>query len=133
MISSMARYFAGFLMIFATAQPLLSANESAVKLKEFLYVLHLVPRLHDEKAWTKDDTAAVESHFTRLQQATARGQVIFVGRTAESDDKTFGLVVFAAADENAALEFMNSDPAVIAGVMTAELHPFSVILQHNNS
>jgi uncharacterized protein len=58
--------------------------------------------------------------------------VIFAGRTAESDDKTFGLVVFEAADETTARQFMNADPAVIAGVMTAELHPFSVVLQRKN-
>jgi uncharacterized protein YciI len=127
----MARYFA-LLILFAAAPVLLAENEGTVKPKQFLYVLRLVPRLHDKKAWTKDDAAAVESHFTRLQQATGSGQVIFVGRTAESDEKTFGLVVFEAADEKAALEFMNSDPAVMAEVMTAELHPFSVILQHKN-
>jgi uncharacterized protein YciI len=120
------------LILIGAVQPLLGENESAIKPKQFLYVLHLVSRLHDDKAWTKEDTAAVENHFNRLKEATERGQVIFAGRTAEAGDKTFGLVVFEAADEAAAMQFMNTDPAVTAGIMTAELHPFSVVLQRKN-
>jgi uncharacterized protein len=41
-------------------------------------------------------------------------------------------VVFEAKDQEDALEFMNADPAVLAGVMTAELHPFSVALARKN-
>ena len=34
-----------------------------------------------------------------------------------------------AADEPAARSVMESDPAVVAGVMTAELHPYAIALQ----
>ena len=44
-------------------------------------------------------------------------------------DKTFGLVIFEADSEAAAMEFMRSDPAVEAGLMTATLHPYAVALQ----
>jgi hypothetical protein len=48
-------------------------------------------------------------------------------------DKTFGIVLFfEAKDQQAASEFMNADPAIVAGVMTAELHPFSVALIRKN-
>jgi uncharacterized protein YciI len=50
----------------------------------------------------------------------------------EPGDKTFGLAIFEAADEAAARRPMESDPAVAAGVMTAELHPFTVVLQRKN-
>jgi uncharacterized protein YciI len=50
----------------------------------------------------------------------------------EPGEKTFGIAIFQAADENAAREFMNADPAVMAGVMTAELHPFAVVLERKN-
>jgi uncharacterized protein YciI len=50
------------------------------------------------------------------------------GRTEEPLDKTFGLVVFVAPSEEAATEFMNTDPVIAAGVMTATLHPYSVAL-----
>lgn len=100
-----------------------------VKPKQFIYVLRLVPRLHDDKSWTDSDKAAVERHFNRLKDATKTGQVFLAGRTPESGDKTFGIVIFEAANEEAARVFMNGDPAVIAGIMTAELHPFGIALQ----
>lgn len=101
--------------------------------KQFLIVLRLVPRLHDDKAWTKEDQAAVGRHFERLKEATKLGQVILAGRTDEPGDKTFGLVVFEASEEEAARAFMKGDPAVVAGVMTAELHPFTVALLRKGS
>jgi uncharacterized protein YciI len=121
------------LIIFAVSPSLVAGTEdTAAGPAQFVYVLRLVPRLHDDQGWTKDDTTAVQSHFNRLKEGTERGQVIFAGRTKESGDKTFGLVIFEAADETAAQQFMNADPAVTAGVVTAELHPFSVVLQRKN-
>jgi uncharacterized protein YciI len=55
--------------------------------------------------------------------------VILAGRTSEPGDKTFGLVIFEAKDDAAAQHFMESDPSVVAGVMTATLHPYTVALQ----
>ncbi len=110
-----------------TAAP--AATPAAPKLKQFIYVLRLVPRLHDDSAWTDADKKAAGAHFAQLKAATAEGKVILAGRTLESGDKTFGLVIFESADEPTARAFMNSDPAVVAKVMTAELHPYQVALQ----
>jgi uncharacterized protein YciI len=96
--------------------------------QQYVYVLHLTSRLHDKSAWTEAENKVVGQHFARLAKATEGGQVILAGRTTESLDKTFGLVVFEAESEEAARLFMESDPAVIAGVMTATLHPYSVTL-----
>jgi len=120
------------LSVLVGAGCLFGQDQTPAKPKQFMYVLRLAPRLHDETAWTDADHAAVESHFNRLKEATDRGQVVLAGRTAEPLDKTFGIVVFEAKDQEAASEFMNSDPAVVAGVMTAELHPFSVALARKN-
>ena len=120
------------LVILIVAGVSFGQDQASAEPKQFIYVLHLVTRLHDEKAWTKEDKAAVDQHFNRLKEATDRGQVLLAGRTAESLDKTFGIVVFEAKDQEAALGFMNGDPAVLAGVMTAELHPFSVALERKN-
>lgn len=92
-------------------------------------MLRVVPHLHDEAKWSDKDQAATSKHFERLKKATASGQVILAGRTTENLDKTFGLVVFEAENEAAARAFMEADPAVVAGVMTATLHPYSVALQ----
>jgi uncharacterized protein len=92
----------------------------------------VAPHLHDQAKWSEKDKAATSQHFERLKKATASGQVILAGRTTETTealDKTFGLVVFEAESEAAAKAFMESDPAVVAGVMSATLHPYSVALQ----
>src|SRR5438552_8965944 len=49
---------------------LLAAQESpGEKPKQFIYVLHLLPRLYDDKNWTKEDNAVLERHFARLSGA----------------------------------------------------------------
>jgi uncharacterized protein len=106
--------------------------EPTVKPKQFIYLLHLVPRLHDDKAWTAEDKAAVGRHFNRFKEAIQSGQLILAGRTSEPGDQTFGIAIFEAADEAAARKFMEADPAVAAGVMTGELHPFAVALERKN-
>ena len=124
--------FISLICIFAIL-PLLNAQEpQAAKPKQFIYVLRLVPRLHADSAWTKEDNAALERHFTRFQDAAKSGQLILAGRTSESGEKTFGIAIFEAPDEDAARKFMQEDPAVAGGLMTAELHPFTVALQRNN-
>ena len=110
----------------------LAAEEpSPAKSKQFIYVLRLVPRLHDDKAWTKEDTMALQRHIARFQHAIETGELILAGRTLEPGDKTFGIAVYKAPDETAARQFMESDPAVVAGLMTAELHPFAVAFERN--
>ena len=111
----------------AAAAPTAAAAKPAPK-KQFLIVLRLPPRLHDDAAWTDADQATVGAHFQRLKTATDAGQVILAGRTPEAGDKTMGLVVFTADDEPAARAFMLGDPCIAAGVMIGELRPFSLAL-----
>jgi uncharacterized protein YciI len=98
-------------------------------MQQFLYLLRLNRTLHRPERWTDADRDVVAKHFAYLQRATELGQVIFAGRTDESPDKTFGLVVFEAADEPAARRFMEQDPALSSGVMNATLHPYRLALQ----
>lgn len=107
------------------------AASAAPKPKQFVYVLKLTPRLHDDAAWNEADKQAVRAHFAHLQAATQARQVILAGRTLEPGDKTFGLVIFEAASASDATAFMQSDPAVAAGVMTATVHPYAVVLQRS--
>jgi uncharacterized protein len=95
-------------------------------LRQFIYLLRLTPRLHDEKAWTEADQAAMQGHIAHLKAATDHGQLVLAGRTLEPGDQTFGLVVFHAPDEENARAFMAADPAVTRGIMTAELHPYQI-------
>jgi uncharacterized protein len=126
-----ARFLLLFCLLLGTA--MFAAEEKAAppapKPKQFVYVLRLVPRLHDDNAWSDEDKKAAGRHFAHLTAATKAGQVVLAGRTLEPGDKTFGLVIFEAADADAARAFMNSDPAVVEKIMTAEMHPYAVALQ----
>lgn len=99
------------------------------KAQQYLYMLRVAPQLQDESKWTDKHKAAAVKHFERLKKGAAEGKVVLAGRTTEALDKTIGLVIFEADSEAAAKKFMESDPAVVAGVMTATLHPYSVALQ----
>ena len=127
-----------FDLVIATAgalllvQPMPAQQSQPEKPKQFIYVLHLVPRLHADTSWTDEDKKVLQRHFIRFQEAIKAGKLILAGRTSESGDKTFGIAIFEAKDEAAARKFMEEDPAVAGGLMTAELHPFSVALEHRN-
>jgi uncharacterized protein len=124
--------FIPLVCIFTIVQLLAAQEPKTDKLKQFIYVLRLVPRLHMDSAWTKEDNAVLKRHFVRFQEAAKSGQLILAGRTSEPGDKTFGIAIFEAVDEDAARKFMQEDPAVADGLMTAELHPFAIALQRKN-
>jgi uncharacterized protein len=124
--------FIPLVCILTIAQALNAQEPKTGKPKQFIYVLRLVPRLYADSAWTKEDNAVLERHFARFQEATKSGQLILAGRTSEPGDKTFGIAIFEAPDEDAAKKFMQEDPAVVGRLMTAELHPFAVALQRKN-
>jgi uncharacterized protein YciI len=128
----MKKLFMLLVCICAMTHRLDAQTHDAAKPKQFIYVLHLVPRLYDDNNWTKDDNTVLHRHFARFQEAIKTGQLILAGRTSESGDKTFGIAIFEANDEAAARKFMEEDPAVASGLMTAELHPFAVALQRKN-
>lgn len=77
---------------------------------------------------TEEESAVVGRHFEYLKALTAAGTVFMAGRTLNSDERTFGIVVFVAESEEKAEELMRNDPAVKHGVMRAELFPYSVAL-----
>ncbi len=102
--------------------------QQMTSLKQYVYVLHLTPRMHETTSWTEAENKIIAQHFARLAKATEDGQVILAGRTTEPLDKTFGLVIFEAESNKAAKLFMESDPAVVGNIMSATLHPYSVAL-----
>jgi uncharacterized protein len=96
---------------------------------EFLYRTQLVRGDLLRTGPTTAEQAVVAEHFAYLQDLTAKGAIILVGRTLTTDENTMGLAVFRAESEDEALRIMNGDPAVAKGVMTATLYPFKVVLQ----
>lgn len=120
---------AGALVLLAALIAPLAQAQAPAKPKQFVYVLRVAPAWHDAARWTPRENDAVGRHFARLAKATEARQVIFAGRSDEPLATTFGLVVFEADDEAAARRFMEGDPAVEAGLMTATLHPYVLALQ----
>jgi len=98
-------------------------------MQEFIYVLHLVRKDMLRTGPTAAEQAVVAEHFAYLQDLTAKGAIILVGRTQTTDEHTMGIAIFRAESEDGALAIMNTDPAVKKGVMTATLYPFKVVLQ----
>lgn len=122
----------GLALLFVLNAAHLNGAEELDRPKTYIYVLRLAQKFHDEGAWTKEDHAVAQRHFERLKAAAERGPVILAGRTDEAADKTFGIVIFEAPDTAAARTFMENDPAVKSGLMTAELHPYMIAVQRSN-
>ena len=74
---------------------------------------------------TERESEIVGAHFQYLLGLRDRGILILAGRTQESVG-TWGITIYEAEDEDAAREVMNGDPAVVAGVFQASLHPYAV-------
>jgi uncharacterized protein YciI len=96
---------------------------------EFLYRTQLVRGDLLRTGPTAAEQAVVAEHFAYLQDLTAKGAIILVGRTLTTDENAMGLAVFRAESEDEARRIMNDDPAVAKGLMTATLYPFKVVLQ----
>ncbi len=72
---------------------------------------------------TADEGAKMGEHFAYLKSETAKGNVIFAGPCL--DDTHLGIVLFYADSPVSATAFMEADPAVKAGVFTADVHPIA--------
>lgn len=77
---------------------------------------------------TDDEARAVARHFDYLRGLCEQGVVLLAGRTQTTDPGTIGLVVFQSIDDESARRLAAADPAVAAGVMTADVRPFGIAL-----
>lgn len=123
-----SRLLATGLAALLLALPAAAHAQAQAKKQQFVYVLRVMPDYHDESTWKEAQNAAVQRHFERLSKATQDGTVILAGRTTEPLERTFGLVVFESENEAEARAFMEADPAVRAGIMSATLHRYAVAL-----
>ena len=67
----------------------------------------------------------VQAHFDYLTELLHASKLVLAGPCL---DGAFGVVVLRSETEAEARALMGSDPAVAAGVFSAELHPFRVSL-----
>ena len=102
---------------------------ASTALPQWLY--HFLPGPRPElatepEAWTVEDERVAAAHFAHLEQALADGILILAGRS--QDGVGPAIVIFEAADESSAREFMESDPFVSSGLFGASLHPYRAAL-----
>lgn len=95
-------------------------------MREYIYILKLIPRLYEEENWTEVENEIINQHFLRLKKYCEEGIVFTAGKTV--DDKGFGIVIFSAENEEEATLFMQEDPAVKHGIMHAEVFPYRTAL-----
>ena len=81
---------------------------------------------------TPEESEVLSEHFGYLEKLTDQGTVILAGRTLNTDESSFGIVVFEAGSESDAQALLDSDPAVQKGVMQARLYPFRVALMRQD-
>ncbi|MEA3321584.1 MAG: YciI family protein [Bacillota bacterium] len=102
----------------------------SMSLQTYIYLLRLPERLYDPERWTEEEKTIVSRHFTYLKKNVEKGVVVLAGRTEQTDETGFGIVIFLARNEAEAERFMNNDPAVLSEIMTAELSPYRLALMN---
>ncbi len=95
---------------------------------QFLYYLKPARLGMLTEGSTPEEAEIVSRHFEYLKDLTEKGVMILMGRTQNNDEATFGIAIFEAQDETAALRVMENDPAVAGGVMKATLYPYKIAL-----
>ena len=88
-------------------------------------IMYRPPRPDFTATVTEEEQAHLEDHFAYLRNLQLEGRVLFAGRV---EDARFGIALICADDEAQAETIMKEDPAVSAGVFTAELLPFRLSL-----
>jgi uncharacterized protein YciI len=98
--------------------------------RDYIYILNLVPKFQDQSSWGEKENKIIEDHFARLERQHKRGTVKYVGKTdlPITNKSNFGLVVFESENDTTAELFMQSDPAVMKKIMTAQCLPFKHVL-----
>ncbi len=81
---------------------------------------------------TREETKAVDAHFHYYQSLVNAGNMLLAGRTVGALSETIGIGIFHAESLEEAEAMMNLDPAVIHGVMTAEVQPYQIALFSEN-
>jgi len=77
---------------------------------------------------TPREQEIVAQHFDYLEGLTRQRVVILAGRTLNTDETSFGIVIFTAESDEAAREIVQNDPAVRLEVFKADLFPYRIAL-----
>ena len=104
-----------------------SAEEPAAPAPPPDMAVYYLALLHRGSAWTPEQTPEVkrvlEGHMANIRRLTAEGKMILAG-PFDDDSDLLGLFLLQAASLKEAQELCDSDPAVKAGRLRVELHPW---------
>ncbi len=91
------------------------------------YLIRLSPSRADmPDSPSQEEGMAVGRHFAYLTAAKEQGVLFMAGRTLVPP--FIGIAVFVAADDQAAADFLASDPAIQAGIFVGEVQPFGLAI-----
>ncbi|WP_243359431.1 YciI family protein [Fundidesulfovibrio terrae] len=76
------------------------------------------------KTMTAEEKALMEEHAAHCRGLAARDRIVLMG---VCPDGAYGVMVFRADSDEEARRFFDEDPAVKAGVVHPELHPFVTV------
>ena len=96
--------------------------------RQFLYTIQPTRPEMLLEGTTPEESEIVSRHFKYLQKLMEEQVVILAGRTQNTDQSSFGIVIFRAANEETAKQIMENDPAVKLGMMKAKLYPYHIAL-----
>ena len=91
----------------------------------FAYLLRPTRPGFSPATLTAEEATKVGEHFEHLKAILDRGKLVLAGPCL---DGSLGIGIFEAASEEEARRFMETDPAVVAGVFTAEVRPMRISL-----
>ena len=88
---------------------------------QFLYKIQPTRPAMLSEGSTEQEATIVGQHFNYLKDLTEKGVLLLAGRTLNTDESSFGIIIFEADSEEAAQTIVADDPAVRQGVMRAEV------------
>jgi len=106
----------------------LSAPEDGDPMKQWLYRIQPKRKTMLRDGPTDREGKLIGEHFAYLKDLTEKDVVLLAGRTLNTDESSFGIVIYLAKDEMEAARIFAEDPAVKAGVFIGEVYPYSVAL-----
>jgi uncharacterized protein YciI len=94
-------------------------------MQQFVYLVH-PPRPTFINDASPEEDALMGAHFQYLEALLASGRLIMAGPMLVEGG--FGITIFEAESEEEARRIADNDPAALAGLIRAELHPYRVSL-----
>ena len=81
---------------------------------------------------TSDESRIVGEHFEYCSGLVDDGTMLLAGRTVGALSETIGIIIIHAESDDDASQIVGTDPAVLQGVMAAEIQPYRLALLSEN-